>query len=150
MSVSDDESGISIGGVFRHVVQMRWGDLDALNHLNNAMYFRYLEEARMQMFMRCGRSPDRLGVLAHVSCDFLRPLLYPADVVISLTLTRIGRTSMAFDTRFERLDEPGTLYAQGHNVIVGTSAATGRPTPWTAEELAGLKALLEPGGETGG
>lgn len=144
MSASDGESCISIGGVFKHVVQMRWGDLDALNHLNNAMYFRYLEEARMQMFMRCGRPQDRLGVLAHVSCDFLRPLLYPADVVISLTLTKVGRTSMAFDTRFERLDEPGTVYAQGHNVIVGTSASTGRPMPWTEQELAGLDALLFP------
>ena len=127
----------SIGSVFRYVMPLRWGDLDALNHVNNTLYFRYVEEARVQLLARAGiiLPSSKIGLLAHASCDFLKPLRYPAIVVVSLVLTHIGRTSMTLDVRIERQDEPGVIYAKGKNIMVGAEAASGRPSPWTAAEL---------------
>lgn len=132
------------GGVFRCVMPVRWGDLDALNHVNNTVYFRFFEEARVQLFAMAGivLPSSRGSVLAHASCDFLRPLTYPATVVVSLVVLRVGRSSMELETLIERQDEPGVVYAKGRNVMVGTDASTGKSMPWSVQELAQLAALF--------
>ncbi len=59
-----------------HTVEMplRWGDSDALNHLNNTLYFRLMEEARMRSCTPPASACRRMrAILAHASCDFLRP-----------------------------------------------------------------------------
>ncbi|HLR77798.1 MAG TPA: thioesterase family protein [Burkholderiaceae bacterium] len=127
-----------IGGAFDCVMPVRWGDLDALNHVNNTIYFRYLEEARIQLFSQAGMviGENRLFLLAHASCDFLQPLLYPSTIVVRQILTRVGRTSLHFDTMIACRDNPEVVYAKGKNVVVGADPGTGRPVPWTASELA--------------
>lgn len=127
----------AIGGSFCCVMPVRWGDLDAQNHVNNTVYFRYFEEARILLFRQAGlkMADTKVGLLAHASCDFLKPVLYPATVVIKLVLTHIGRTSMHFDAVIECEGEPGVIYAKGKNVIVGASPVTGKPEPWTPAEL---------------
>lgn len=128
------------GGVFSINVPVRWGDLDAQNHVNNTVYFRYLEEARVQLFQRAGLAlPARkVGLLVHASCDFVRPVLYPATVVVKLVLTRVGRTSMGLDATIECADNAAVVYARAKNVIVGADVETGRPQPWTQDELQAL------------
>lgn len=129
-----------IGNRFCCVVPVRWGDLDAQNHVNNTVYFRYFEEARVQLFRKAGLvlAKNKVGILAHASCDFLKPIIYPATVIVTLVLMRVGRSSMEFDVIIECQDNPGVLYAKGKNVIVGADAATGKSTPWTPSELAGF------------
>ncbi len=140
MQAIDSSSSPSIGGVFRCAIPIRWGDQDAQNHVNNAMYFRYFEEARAQLLLSAGivMPSTRVGILAHTSCDFLKPLTYPATVVVTQVLTRVGRSSMAVDTLIEREDEPGVAYATGKYVVVGADADTGKSSPWTGRELAQL------------
>lgn len=137
----------SVGDVFRCVMPVRWGDLDALNHVNNTLYFRYQEEARVQLFARAGMAlaVNKVGVLVHASCDFLKPITYPATVVVSLVFESIGRSSIAFGILIECEDQPGVPYARGRNVMVGTDAKTGRPVPWTDDEIAGLAACFAEG-----
>src|SRR3546814_5194514 len=103
-----------VGGVFRYAMPVRWGDLDALNHVNNTVYFRFLEEARVRLFAQAGITlpSDRVMVLAHVSCDFLKPILYPATVVVSQVLTRVGRSSMDMDILIECRSEEHTSELQ--------------------------------------
>ncbi|MBP6020146.1 MAG: acyl-CoA thioesterase [Burkholderiaceae bacterium] len=127
-----------VGNVFQCAMSVRWGDLDALNHVNNAVYSQYFEEARIQLFGQAGivLPSARNVVLAHASCDFLRPVLYPANVVVSLVLLRVGRSSMELETLLECQESPGVVYARGKNVIVAIDAASGQSSPWTAEELA--------------
>lgn len=127
-----------IGGVFRCAVPVRWGDLDAQNHVNNTVFFRYFEEARVQLFRQAGLTlaQNKIGILAHASCDFLIPVLYPATVVVQLVLARVGQSSMEFDVSIESQDNPDVVYAKGKNVIVGADASTSRSTPWTSSELA--------------
>ncbi|CDM23604.1 hypothetical protein BN940_05676 [Castellaniella defragrans 65Phen] len=114
-------------------IDVRWGDMDALRHVNNAVYFSYFEEGRVHLFaaMGLGAAAGRYGVLAHASCDFLRPLLYPARVVVGMKLLRVGRTSLELDCWVADAGDAATLYARGRNVLVCTDGATGRPVPWT-------------------
>jgi acyl-CoA thioester hydrolase len=144
MQAADSSATPRIGATFRYAVPLRWGDQDALNHVNNTLYFRYLEETRIKLFERAGivLPSARVMVLAHASLDFLKPMLYPATAVVIMTLTRVGRSSIEFDVQIECEHEPGLAYAKGREVLVGTDAASGRSLPWTERELAELARSL--------
>ncbi|TAN30279.1 MAG: acyl-CoA thioesterase [Castellaniella sp.] len=128
-------------GTFESRLELRWGDMDALRHVNNTIYFRFFEEARVRLFDRV--YPDgfsqRAMLLAHASCDFLRPLLYPASIVVGLKLTRVGRTSLELEGRIADAGASGLVYARGVSVVVCADAQTQRPVPWSAEELQALQ-----------
>src|SRR5690606_33547126 len=128
MQIITPTSVPAVGSAFRCTMPVRWGDLDALNHVNNTVYFRFFEEARVQLFSQAGilLASGKAGVVAHVSCDFLKPVLYPASVVVTQVLRRVGHSSIEMDTLLEREDEPGILYAKGQYVLVGTDPATGK------------------------
>ncbi|MGB6242519.1 MAG: thioesterase family protein [Castellaniella sp.] len=120
-------------GTFEIPVEVRWGDMDALRHVNNVAYFRYFEEGRVRLFsaLQMEGGQGRYGVLAHASCDFLKPLLYPGRIVVGMALLRIGRTSLELDSWIAAEDDARNLYAKGRSVLVCTDSATGRPVPWT-------------------
>lgn len=151
MQLTDITPPAAIGGVFCCVMPIRWGDMDALGHVNNTEYFRYVQEARAILFeqVQVVQPYERVGVLAHASCDFVKPLLYPGDVVVSLVLTRVGRSSMEFDFLIELQQEPGVVYARGKNIIVCTDMSRGVSSPWTPDELARFFACFPPKAATG-
>jgi len=135
------------GDTFTADIPMRWGDMDALAHLNNAAYFRLMEEARVQMMHGSGVAypPDTGIVLAHVSCDFLQPITYPATVRIVHTVTRIGRASAELElTLSEAGDARATPCARARTVLVWMDLARGTSAPWPADILAGLAAQMSP------
>ncbi|HUH59293.1 MAG TPA: thioesterase family protein [Candidimonas sp.] len=134
----------AIGGTVRYTMPVRWGDMDAQRHVNNTVYFRFFEEARVRLFEDAGiaLSANRVGILAHTSCDFLKPIIYPASVVITQVLVRVGRSSMSIDATIEREDEPGVPYATGNYVMVCANAETGKSVPWTSVELEGFAKLF--------
>lgn len=111
-------------------IPLRWGDLDALGHVNNVEYLRYLEEARVRFLADLGviESPGELGVLAaRHEIDYLAPMLYRREpVIVEIGVQRIGRSSFALAC--EVRDE-ATLYAHAVTVIVVIDPATGRSTP---------------------
>jgi len=133
-------------GTFETRIDVRWGEMDALRHVNNTAYFRYFEEARVRLFSAMGldAGSGRYGVLAHASCDFLRPLMYPARVVVGMKLARIGRTSLELDCWIADAEDAGVLHARGRNVLVCADAATGRPQPWTDADRQALERCFAP------
>ena len=77
----------------------RWGDMDALGHVNNAKFFTYDESVRLDYFAQLMRDDakfwDEYGlILAHIEADFLEQLKPPAELDIGFRIARIGRTSM--------------------------------------------------------
>lgn len=119
-------------------IGLRWGDMDAMSHLNNTIYFRLMEEARIQWFKHLGFSTLPTGkapILAHASCDFLKPMDYPGTSRVTHLLTRLGRSSVEHDVLIEKIGEPGVPYAKGRTVIVWFDYETGRSSPWPAEVL---------------
>ena len=62
------------------VIPIRWGDMDAMGHVNNTIYFRYLEIVRIEWLHRVAGAPDPAGegpVIVNTFCNFLKQLKYP-------------------------------------------------------------------------
>lgn len=118
---------------FQIEIALRWGDMDAMSHLNNVMYFRLMEEARIQWFAHFGFSTMPSGeapILAHAACDFVKAMTYPAVAVVKQIVTRLGRSSVEMSLVIERKDEPGVAYATGRTVVVWYDYTLGKPMPW--------------------
>lgn len=126
-----------ITGKFIFQIPVRWGDLDALNHVNNAAYFRYFEEARVQLFSAAGLvlPNEAMIMLAHINCDFIRQVEYPETVVIELTVGKIGNTSMAHKAVMKSINDDSIIYAKSDSVIVNADPSNGKPSPWTQSVL---------------
>jgi acyl-CoA thioester hydrolase len=137
-------SALAVGAT--HIVELplRWGDSDALNHLNNTVYFRLMEEARMQMLYEAGlRLPADAGpILAHASCDFKRSLTYPAMVRVTHRVLRLGSSSMEFDLVLEKVGDDAGPYASGRNVLVWVDYVANQARPWPAAALAALATTM--------
>jgi len=118
---------------FNLEVPLRWGDMDAMAHLNNVMYFRLMEEARIQWFAHLGFPTLPVGeapILAHAACDFVRAMTYPGVAIVRQIVTRVGRSSVEMSISIEKQDEPGVIYATGRTVIVWYDYAAGKSAPW--------------------
>lgn len=102
--------------VFEMVIPIRWGDMDAMNHLNNTMYFRYLEIIRIEWMRSIGCMPDPAGdgpVIANAFCNFYKQLEFPGDVLTKMYVSDMGRTTFETWGTMERADSPGVIYAAG-------------------------------------
>ena len=104
----------------RFVHEMRipigWSDMDAMGHVNNVVYFRYLETSRIEWMRQAGMAPDPHGqgpVVVNAFCNFHIQLEYPGEVVAKLYVGHVGRSSFDLVTILERSDRPGTMYATG-------------------------------------
>ena len=66
-------------------IPVQWGDMDAMQHVNNIMYLRYMESSRIKFFtdvLKIGFSPDGVGaILAEIHCKYKFPLTYPDTVI---------------------------------------------------------------------
>jgi len=102
--------------VYEMTFPIRWGDMDAMGHVNNTLYFRYLEIVRIAWLHSLGGAPDPNGqgpVIANTFCNFLKQLEYPGDVLAKHYVANPGRTSFDVFITLERTDQPGVLYATG-------------------------------------
>ncbi len=117
--------------VHTSVQPIRWADMDALGHVNNTVYFRYMEQARLEWlyafaarvgFYDRGQGP----VIVNASCNFLLPLVYPGAVEVQMFLGSPGRSSVM---SYYDLNLHGKKYADGTAKIVWIDLTTGRSTP---------------------
>jgi acyl-CoA thioester hydrolase len=101
---------------------VQWGDQDAFGHVNNTVYFRWFESARIAYLERLGlgdkNSATGLGpILAAIGCDYRRQIKYPDRVWIGSRIIRIGRTSMAMEHKVWSTAQQAVA-ADGHSTIV--------------------------------
>jgi acyl-CoA thioester hydrolase len=102
--------------VYEMVMPIRWGDMDAMGHVNNALYFRYLEIIRIEWLHSLGGAPDPNGqgpVIVNAFCNFIKQLAFPGDILAKHYVSNPGRTSFDTFITLQRTDEPGVLYATG-------------------------------------
>ena len=126
-------------------IEIRWRDVDAFDHVNNAVYLTYLEEARDEWLERgLGNEGDLWDfVLVRVAIDFRRELSQEDDeVLVRCRLERIGTASVT--TREEILTLRGELAAESESVIVARDRTTGRSRPLTERERAALEQETAP------
>lgn len=107
--------------VHRMRMPIRWGDMDAMGHVNNTAYFRYLEQARIEWFREAGCDPDPLGdgpVIVNARCSFLRQLKYPGEIEVLTFVGPPGRSSFETYHEIRRVDQPEVLSAEGGAKVV--------------------------------
>ena len=124
-------------------VEIRWSDVDALGHVNNAVYLTYLEEVRDAWLTRvlAGAGETTGFVLARVAIDFRRELVQADDVCVgTCRVTRVGTSSIATREELRRLD--GELAAEAESVLVARDEASARSRPLSAAERSAFEAAL--------
>jgi acyl-CoA thioester hydrolase len=102
--------------VFEMVIPIRWGDMDAMNHLNNGTYFRYLETIRIDWMRSIGCLPDARGegpVIVNAFCNFYKQLEYPGDVLMKMYVSSPGRTTFETWGTMARVGTPDVICAAG-------------------------------------
>jgi acyl-CoA thioester hydrolase len=126
--------------VFEHQVSVRWRDVDALGHVNHAVFLTYLEEARDAFFVRVlGGDPSY--VVARVEIDLRAEVRHPdRQVRVRIEVEKLGTTSLT--TAETVLAPSGEAAAQARVVSVRWDAVQRKPVPFTAAE----RARLAPGG----
>lgn len=120
--------------VYEMSIPIRWGDMDAMNHLNNTTYFRYMETCRIDWMRSTGASMDPQGegvVIINAFCNFYRQLEYPGDVLLKMYASDPGSSSFETWVTMARADSPGLLNAAGGatTVWVDYKAQKSRPLP---------------------
>lgn len=105
---------------FSVTLAVRWRDLDALSHVNNAVYFTYMEQARVGYLQELGLLPDTpwgIGfILAEAHFRFKSPLTLSERVTVRIRVSELGRSSFAFEYRVE--GEDGRLAAEARTTQV--------------------------------
>ena len=123
-------------------IEIRWRDVDAYGHVNNAVYLNYLEEARdawVQAVLGAVSGSTWDFVLARVEIDFRAELTQDdGAVIVRCALDRIGRSSVG--TREEVRKQDGTISAEARSVVVPRDPGTGRSRPLTDAERRALEA----------
>lgn len=131
-----------------HVMRMpmRWGDMDMMGHVNNAMYFTYIETARIDWFTSRGCAPNPKGegpVLINASCTFMKQLEYPGEIEIRTFVGDFGRSSFETFHQIRRVDQPDVLCAEGAAKVVWVDFVAGKSTPLSEELKARFSAPCE-------
>lgn len=131
-------------------LQVLWGDMDALRHVNNAVYARWLEQARIAYFERLGLTGDlTVGpILARQTIDFRSPVTYPDRVHLAVTVERLGTTSIALRYRGTSEAQSGAVVVEGESVVVVFDYARGTKVPIGDDLRARIEALEAAGAET--
>lgn len=129
-------------------IPIRWRDVDAYGHVNNAVFLNYLEEARDRLVESLFGEHAWDFVIARVAIDY-RSELSQADreVVVRCVVTGFGTSSVRTAERVLAAD--GRLSAQAESVIVARDPATGHTRPLTDAEKTILREAVEPGVEAG-
>ncbi len=118
--------------VHETVVQLRWGDMDAMAHVNNTLYFRYMEICRLEWIFKVTGKSHLSGqgpVIVNAFCNFLSQVEPPGDLRVTMYVANPGRSSVESYHTMERTDAPGVVVAEGGARMVWTDYATRKSAP---------------------
>ncbi|MBE4739419.1 MULTISPECIES: acyl-CoA thioesterase [Streptomyces] len=118
----------------RHIYRcpLRWADMDAYGHVNNVVFLRYLEEARIDFLFRPEKDFKQGSVVARHEIDYKRQLVHrhqPVDVELWVTEIRAASFTITYEVK-----DPDQVYVRASTVIVPFDFATQRPRRITSEE----------------
>ena len=138
-------------GPLRSRFSVRWGELDALAHVNHRVYLRWIEEARIVLMNEIkltggpGRREPIGPILASLSCDYLAPVTYPSEVEVETWVSAIGRASFTLDYAINLSGgESAQRVAAAQTKIVAFDYQQQRSAPLSAMQRAALEARTAP------
>ncbi|GAA3832194.1 acyl-CoA thioesterase [Streptomyces chiangmaiensis] len=118
----------------RHIYRcpLRWADMDAYGHVNNVVFLRYLEEARIDFLFRPDKQFKQGSVVARHEIDYKRQLVHrhtPVDIELWVTDIKAASFTLTYEVK-----DPGQIYVRASTVIVPFDFEAQRPRRITAEE----------------
>ncbi|MFF9058315.1 acyl-CoA thioesterase [Streptomyces sp. NPDC101213] len=118
----------------RHIYRcpLRWADMDAYGHVNNVVFLRYLEEARIDFLFRPDKDFQQGSVVARHEIDYKRQLVHrhrPVDIELWITQVRAASFTIAYEVK-----DGDEVYVSASTVIVPFDFAAQRPRRITEEE----------------
>jgi acyl-CoA thioester hydrolase len=113
-------------------IPVQWGDMDSFGHVNNVVYFRWCETARVEYLERVGLSanhgPRGIGpIVARIGCNFRKPIVYPDIVHAGARVTRLGNSS--FEMEHAIYTDALGLVADAESTLVVVDYSTGKSVP---------------------
>ena len=131
-----------------HQQPIQWGEMDAFNHLNNVVYYRYAESARITYLQALGMfDGSMVTILAQSSCQYLRPVTYPDTLLLGVRCQRLGTTSIVIEYSYYSCAQQAII-ATAEAVIVRLDSAGKDKLAWTTKERSDLLALEAKFGHT--
>ena len=132
-----------------HVMRqaIRWGDMDAFGHVNNTVYFRYMESGRIAFLEQAAGDLDLQvagPVLVTAHCSFLRQLKYPGEIETRTFVSPPGRSSFEVTHEIRMVDADGNaevVHAEGGGKVVWIDFAAEKSVPLPQ----GVREMLPPG-----
>lgn len=122
-----------------------WGDMDAYEHINNTVYFRYFEDARIAYFDKIGvndhKKTTNIGpILASTTCNFRLPLKFPdtIKIVASVEELKEKRFTMKYKVFSKNYD---ALAAEGEGLVVFYDYNQEKSCPIPDEVVAAIESL---------
>jgi len=126
-------------------LRIDWSEMDLFGHVNNVAYFKYIQASRVNYWEISGLSADfdktKIGpILLSTSCQFIKPLFYPGNIVVECRIEFIKITSFGIHHRI--LNEQGEVAAEAHDVIVTFDFKKNEKAP-VSEEFRNAVAEIE-------
>jgi acyl-CoA thioester hydrolase len=107
--------------IFSHHMSVRWREMDALGHVNNAQYLSYVEETRVLWFGAMAsdwQAQNSAPIVAGIHMDFRKPLHWPEKITVSLYAMKKGTKSATIAHRIVSAKNADLVYAEGYTVMV--------------------------------
>jgi len=124
---------------------IHWGEMDAFGHVNNARFFTWFESSRIAFFRAAGialtPADSMAPILAAAHCDYLKPVVFPLEVVVGARAEKLGKTSLTLEHAVWPKGNSGELLAKGTSVVVLLNYATGAKVPIPDSIRAAIAAL---------
>lgn len=128
--------------VHEMLMPIRWGDMDAYGHVNNTVYFRYMEQARVEWITSLGYkvAPSSESMLMiNGFCNFYQQLGYPGELILKTFIGNIGRSSLDVYTSMALTSSPEIEVAVGGATMVWVDLISGKSAPWPEHVLSQLR-----------
>ena len=107
--------------LFSTDIEVRFRDLDAIGHVNNAVFFTYFEEGRKHFSKNEFEVSDVSEfnfIMAHIQCDFIKPIKFNDRVILQMWVKDIGTKSFSFEYRLVDFSDEAMVYATGKSIQV--------------------------------
>ena len=131
-----------------HAITTRWMDNDAFGHVNNVVYYSWIDTAVNRYLLDRGlldlAASPVVGIVAETGCRYVSQITYPDDVTVGIRVAKLGRSSVRYAVGIFRADQD-TASAEAHFVHVYVDRASMRPVEIPDFIRAGLEGLAVPG-----
>ncbi len=130
-----------------HAITTRWMDNDAYGHVNNVIYYSWIDTAVNRWLLDHGlldvTGSPVVGIVAETGCRYISQITYPDDVTVGIRIAKLGRSSVRYEVGIFRADERSAS-AEAHFVHVYVDRETMRPVPIPEEVRRAMEGILTP------